>query len=308
MATKYTSVSVTGYNSSPPSDDGSVTEANRITWAKQKTKIGDPIKTALEAIDAKILLLDDTTPNAKTLNYTTTATDHNTTILATSGITITLGDAATMGAGYRVAIKHAASAGIVTVVGAGGNLVNGTSSVILPPQHGAWFECNGGNYFAVGLGQIVTLTQDTSPDITADRIRTYDNSAGYEKWALLSAFAASASVSGVVELATAAETKTGTDTTRAVTPGGLLGNANLAVTGHIYIGPLLLNWTRATSTDSGSLSWDEAFTNLWGIASGFSNGTAGSSLRITSSSTTGVSYDVDTGTVSSTVWFFAWGN
>lgn len=42
--------SVTGYNANPPEDDGSQTPTNEVTWAKHKTKIGDPIKTALEAL------------------------------------------------------------------------------------------------------------------------------------------------------------------------------------------------------------------------------------------------------------------
>lgn len=52
MATNpYSNVSVSGYNSDAPTDDGSQTANNRVTWAKHKTKIGDPLKTAIEAID-----------------------------------------------------------------------------------------------------------------------------------------------------------------------------------------------------------------------------------------------------------------
>lgn len=52
MATNpYSNVSVSGYNADAPTDDGAQTSNNRITWAKHKTKIGDPLKTAIEAID-----------------------------------------------------------------------------------------------------------------------------------------------------------------------------------------------------------------------------------------------------------------
>jgi len=49
----YTTQSISGYNSSPPPDDGSQTTANKVTWAYHKTKIGDPIKTLAEAINTQ---------------------------------------------------------------------------------------------------------------------------------------------------------------------------------------------------------------------------------------------------------------
>jgi hypothetical protein len=51
----YTSVSILGYNSSPPPDDGSQTSANKVEWAKHKNKIGDPIKTLAESINTNAL-------------------------------------------------------------------------------------------------------------------------------------------------------------------------------------------------------------------------------------------------------------
>ena len=53
----YSSIETSGYNSSPPSDDGAQTEANRVTWAGIKTKLTDPIRTALQAIDASLLTI-----------------------------------------------------------------------------------------------------------------------------------------------------------------------------------------------------------------------------------------------------------
>ena len=55
MAIQYTSQVISGYNSSPPSDDGAQTESNKITWAKHKTKLSDPIKTLAEAINTQLL-------------------------------------------------------------------------------------------------------------------------------------------------------------------------------------------------------------------------------------------------------------
>lgn len=48
----YVNVSISGYNSDAPTDDGAQTANNRITWAKQKTKLADPLKVAIEAMDA----------------------------------------------------------------------------------------------------------------------------------------------------------------------------------------------------------------------------------------------------------------
>lgn len=51
----YTTVTISGYNASPPPDDGSQTSANIVQWSKHKLKIGDPIKTGVEAVNAQLL-------------------------------------------------------------------------------------------------------------------------------------------------------------------------------------------------------------------------------------------------------------
>jgi hypothetical protein len=48
----WTTVTVTGYNSSPPPDDGSQVAANKVTWSGTKTKLTDPLNTAIAALDA----------------------------------------------------------------------------------------------------------------------------------------------------------------------------------------------------------------------------------------------------------------
>ena len=54
MGNPYTSVSISGYNANPPSDDGTQASQNEVEWAKHKTKLGDPLKTAIEAIDTNV--------------------------------------------------------------------------------------------------------------------------------------------------------------------------------------------------------------------------------------------------------------
>ena len=50
----YSSQSISGYNASPPADDGTKTDANRVQWSKHIAKIGDPVKVLAEAIDSAI--------------------------------------------------------------------------------------------------------------------------------------------------------------------------------------------------------------------------------------------------------------
>ncbi len=56
MATNpYTSVTISGYNSSPPPDDGTTGADNTVEWDKHKTKLGDPIKTGVESVNTNVL-------------------------------------------------------------------------------------------------------------------------------------------------------------------------------------------------------------------------------------------------------------
>lgn len=55
MTNPYDSQSISGYNSSPPADDGSEVASNQVSWAKHKDKLADPIKTLSEAIDTETL-------------------------------------------------------------------------------------------------------------------------------------------------------------------------------------------------------------------------------------------------------------
>lgn len=54
MANPYTSVSISGYNANPPSDDGTQASQNEVQWSKHKTKLGDPLKTAIETINTNV--------------------------------------------------------------------------------------------------------------------------------------------------------------------------------------------------------------------------------------------------------------
>lgn len=80
----YSPITVSGYNSSPPADNGAATEANRVLWATIKTKLGDPLKTAIDALDnAAAAAFTTITANlAVTEGTTTTHTNTYNTVVA----------------------------------------------------------------------------------------------------------------------------------------------------------------------------------------------------------------------------------
>lgn len=50
----YTNTTITGYNSTPPPDDGTAVAGNEITWARIKTQLTDPLNTAIASIDTNV--------------------------------------------------------------------------------------------------------------------------------------------------------------------------------------------------------------------------------------------------------------
>ena len=135
---KYTSVSISGYNATPPSDDGTVSEANKVKWSTEKTKLTDPLKTAIESINTNIVSALDVGPTALVTN-TTLGTSHYGDFIQVSGsgVTLTLTDAATLGAGWYCEIVNTDSTNTVTIGRATGtDTINGTAANIslLPYQ------------------------------------------------------------------------------------------------------------------------------------------------------------------------------
>ena len=144
MADQFTKPTISGYNSSPPSDDGSATSANQIFWATIKTKLTDPIKVLAEAIadeadaafDALVSLFSDTV--AKTGAYTVLTSDNGVLFLgnATSAaFTFTLPAAASAGDGFRVAIKKTdATANAITIDGNASETIDGATEIYLTQE------------------------------------------------------------------------------------------------------------------------------------------------------------------------------
>lgn len=110
MGSKYSTTAISGYNAAPPPDDGSVTAANQLAWSKHINKIGDPLKTLAESINTKLVAFTDFGSRSTAVSDSTLTTDHMKTVeiasTATSGVTISLGDAVSMTAGYIVSVKN----------------------------------------------------------------------------------------------------------------------------------------------------------------------------------------------------------
>lgn len=179
MGAPYQSQSVSGYNSSPPPDDGTTVAANKVTWATIKTKLTDCFNTFCSAINSALRSALNVTPSTTSIAYTTLTSDHLTTVEVTSGATISLGTAASMIAqtmGYTVTVYNKSTSSSSTV-----NLVTGTDTlagqtngtVTLPPGASMVFTVNAaGNGYdilaATGFTTFVLTGSSGTNTITAN--------------------------------------------------------------------------------------------------------------------------------------------
>jgi len=130
-------------------------------------------------------------------SYTAAKTDHNQLWRATGAVTFNLTAAATLTTGWALWVKG--DGGAITVDPAGAELINGAATLTVADGNSAFIVCTGTAFRAiVVVGPSGSLA---SPTITG--------------------LDASTTAKGIVELATDAETQTGTDAVRAITPSNL---------------------------------------------------------------------------------------
>lgn len=134
MGAKYTTQTVSGFDASPPSDDGTVSAANQVKWSTIKSKLASPLNTWASAVDTALVAAFNTSVNQKTANYTTVAGDHLRTVevapSVSSAVTISLGDATAMTSVYQVTVKNSGTSTVTvgritsgdTIDGVAGNL------------------------------------------------------------------------------------------------------------------------------------------------------------------------------------------
>lgn len=100
--------------------------------------------------------------------------------------------------------------------------------------------------------------------------RNAANTAWITLWTL-SDPSATTSSEGIVELATTAETLTGTDTARALTAGGFAGSKSLATHGYMSLpGGLTLEWGQVafSGTATSAVSFSASFSSIYSVVVG----------------------------------------
>ena len=158
----YTPVSISGYNTSPPSDDGTQAAQNEITWAKHKTKLADPVKTLAEGIDTNVAaafgkVFTNSSSDIST-NTTLDGDDIGKTIRVTNATTISLTAAATLGDGWAVLVINEGT-DTVTIDPNASETINGATTITLDAQYDfALISCDGTDFLAAVKNTTVTET------------------------------------------------------------------------------------------------------------------------------------------------------
>lgn len=173
MGNPYTSQSISGYNTSPPSDDGANTAANEIKWATHKDKLADPLKTLAEGIDTAIVSAFTKIFGAGVTStgttYTVLAGDQGKLVRVTAGVTITTPAAATEGVPFIFAVKNDHSASI-TIDGNGSETIDGSANISLPAGYTVIIGTDGANWFTFNPYTTVGTTDIDDNAVTLAKI------------------------------------------------------------------------------------------------------------------------------------------
>ena len=180
---RYTSQTISGYNSTPPPDDGSTTAANEVKWATHINKIGNPLRTLAQGINSELANFDGkvfpVSTSSQSTNYTVQASDNGKTILASNTITVTLLPAATAGTDFITVIKNAGS-GVITIDGDGSETIDGESTIVLiSPNDSVTLVSDASNWYVVssdirGSASTFTLPGDISPSQITSNQNNYN--------------------------------------------------------------------------------------------------------------------------------------
>lgn len=177
MANPYTSVSVSGYNSGAPPDDGTTGSDNTLTWAKHKTKIGDPLKTAIEAVNTNALAafgkLLGNAVSAQAAGFAIGASDQGKIFTVSAAATVTLLAAATASTNFTVAVYNSGTVTVVTIDPNSTETINGQTTFIVAPGSAVILVSDGSNWTGLFMRpgpRLMTeqaTTSGTSKDFTS---------------------------------------------------------------------------------------------------------------------------------------------
>lgn len=179
MGAKYTTNAASGFNSSPPPDDGSQQASNLVTWAKHKEKLADPVKNLADAINTDLVAAFDYAVRRITTSDSLVAGDHMRTVeigpSVSTVVTVTLADAATMTNIYRVYIKNSGEKNATIARDTSGDTIDGVAAdytlpagaaILLTTNNAANGYLIAGGHRPPALGIEQATTSGTSIDFT----------------------------------------------------------------------------------------------------------------------------------------------
>lgn len=155
MGTKYTSQSASGYNSTPPTDDGTQSDANKVKWSTIKDKLTDPAKTLADNINTQVNTALDYGPVSVDSAAVTLGTSHNNQFIELSGAaTPTLDSSDGLGAGWFCDVKNVGTQAITMARERTNDTIDGvTADVTLNPLDYIRFVVNAAanGFYTVGI-------------------------------------------------------------------------------------------------------------------------------------------------------------
>ena len=153
MVDKYVKPSISGYNSSPPPDDDSQTAANAVSWSKHKTKLADPIKTLLDAVNTATDELADglfgNAVRADSAGGNLATSDYGKLIKTSNAVTITLLTGSDAGSNFVFAFYNADSTNNLTIARNGNNINGAASNLTITPGEGGIAFCDGTDWWVI---------------------------------------------------------------------------------------------------------------------------------------------------------------
>lgn len=155
MGAPYDEVDVNDYNLNPPADDGSQTESNKITWAGIKSKLADPLKTAIEAVNDAVAsafakLIGGAGIRTVSTSDTVVEGDQGKLLRVTgSGATLTLPDATSVGTPFVFSVINR-SGGDITLDGHSTQTIDGQTTATIPDGKGVTLYSDGANFHTDG--------------------------------------------------------------------------------------------------------------------------------------------------------------
>lgn len=173
MVDKYVKPSIVNYNASPPPDDDSQTSANAVSWSKHKTKLADPIKTLLDAVNTGVDTLADSmfgnAVRADSAGGTMTTSDYGKLIKTSNAVTVTLPTGTDAGSNFTFGFYNSDATNNLTIGRNGANINGAASNLTIYPKQGGIAFCDGTDWWI-----FVFITPDGINTISGNTTHTGD--------------------------------------------------------------------------------------------------------------------------------------